>query len=107
VNSDGLALAATLCCWLLLKMRVSSLVNALAGTIDYDIACCLLCVVLLSMFEFSLCPPLGIELYVSTIIQTVPTVSNYNTNKVRFPNCIVQRVFFSRARGPYNFFCKR
>jgi hypothetical protein len=102
VNSDGLALAGTLCCWLL-KMRVSSLVNALAGTIDYDIACCLMCVVLLSMFEFSLCPPLGIELYVSTIIQTVPTVSTYNT-KVRFPNCIVQRVFFSRARGPYIFF---
>jgi hypothetical protein len=51
VTSVGLALAGTLCCWLLLKMRVSSLVNALAGTIDYDIACCLLCVVLLSMFD--------------------------------------------------------
>jgi hypothetical protein len=99
VNSDGLALAGTLCCWLLLKMRVSSLVNALAGTIDYDIACCLMCVVLLSMFEFSLCPPLGVELYVSTIIQTVPTVSTNNT-KVRFPNCIV------KSAKTVQFFCK-
>jgi hypothetical protein len=54
----------------------------------------------------SLCPPLSKELYVGTIIHTVPTASTYNT-KVRFPNLgIVKRVFFSRARGPYNCFCK-
>jgi hypothetical protein len=44
-----------------------------------------------------LCPPLSKELHVGTIIHTVPTASTYNT-KVRFPNCIVQRVFLSRAR---------
>jgi hypothetical protein len=40
----------------------------------------------------SLCPPLSKELHVGTIIHNVPTASTYNT-KVRFPNCIVQRVF--------------
>jgi hypothetical protein len=42
-----------------------------------------------------ICPPLGKELYVGTTLYTVPNASTYNT-KVRFPNCIVQRVF-SRA----------
>jgi hypothetical protein len=90
----------------------SSVVNALAGTstIDYDIACvvflllCCGCLCFLSSSR-SLCPPLSIELYIGTIIHTVTTVSTFNT-KVRLPNCIVQRVFFSRSRGPYNFFAK-
>jgi hypothetical protein len=50
-----------------------------------------------------LCPPFSKGLNVSTIIHTVPTASTYNT-RVRFPNRIVQRVFFSRARRRYIFF---
>jgi hypothetical protein len=77
---------------------VSSLVNALACGV---LSCCR-CFCFLSS---SLRPPLGKELYVGTTIHTIPTASTYNT-KVRFPNCIVQRVFFSLERGPYNFFAK-
>jgi hypothetical protein len=89
----ALALAGTVpcvvgCCydWML----VSSLVNALVCVV---LSCCRC----LCFHSSSLCPPLGIELHVGTIIHTVPTASTYNT-KVRFPNCIVQEEFFSRAR---------
>jgi hypothetical protein len=101
MSSVGLALAGTVpcvvgCCYQ--WMLVSSLVNALVCGV---LSCCRC----LCFRSSSLCPPLGIELHVDTIIHTVPTASTYNT-KVRFPNCIVQRVFFSRARRPYNFFSK-
>jgi hypothetical protein len=101
MSSVGLALAGTVpcvvgCCYL--WMLVSSLVN--------DLACGVLsCCRCLCFRSSSLWPPLSKELYVGTMIHTVPTASIHNP-KVQFLNCIVQRVFFSRARGPYTFFCK-
>jgi hypothetical protein len=68
----------------------------------------LCCVVLLSMLVFSLVVALSTfehRTYVGTIIHTVTMASTHNT-KVEFPNCIVRRVFFSRAPGPYIFFAK-
>jgi hypothetical protein len=67
---------------------VSSLVNALICGV---MSCCRC----LCFRSSSLCPPLGIELNVGTLIHTVPTASTYNT-KARFSNCIVQRGFFAR-----------
>jgi hypothetical protein len=75
----------------------------LSHTVQYVLVLC--CVLLLWMLVFSslvvafgsLCEPcLSIELYVGTLIHTVATASTFNT-KVRFPNCIVQRVFSSRT----------
>jgi hypothetical protein len=43
----------------------------------------------------SLCPPLGIELYVGTIIHTVPTASTYNTKvylRARTVHFFLQRI---------------
>jgi hypothetical protein len=51
-----------------------------------------------------LCPPLDNELYVGTIIHTVPTSLTYHT-KVRFPNvALLCKEFFSRARDERTFF---
>jgi hypothetical protein len=101
VSSAGLVgwLWLVPCVVLLLWMRVLSVVNALAGTIYYYIACVLflMWILVFLLMSHSLCPPLIIELCVGTILHTVATASIYNT-KVKFTNCVVQRVFFSRAR---------
>jgi hypothetical protein len=103
ISSVGLALAGNVpcvvgCCYQ--WMRVSSLVNALVCGV---LSCCRC---LMCFRSSSLCPPLGIELHVGTIIHTVPTASNYNT-KVRFPNCIVQRVFSLARAKTVHFFLQR
>jgi hypothetical protein len=101
ISSVGLTLVGTLCCWLLLAVDACVFRRECFGwyhRLILLVFCCLAC-----CGSRSLCPPLSIELYVGTILHTVATASTYNT-KVLFPSCIVQRVFFSRAWGPYNFF---